>query len=98
MASGSGIVLSSDGYIATNNHVVEDGIEYYVDVFNKGLKTTPAKRKLHFRLEHKIICNYLNAKNNELKNENLNINSTCNNNIFTTGYGTDKGLQRHLNL
>ncbi len=38
MASGSGIVLSTDGYIATNNHVVEDGIEFFVDVFTNGIK------------------------------------------------------------
>jgi hypothetical protein len=40
MASGSGIVLSTDGYIATNNHVVDGGIEFYVDVFTNGIKKT----------------------------------------------------------
>lgn len=38
MASGSGIVLSTDGYIATNNHVVDGGIEFFVDVFTNGFK------------------------------------------------------------
>lgn len=38
MASGSGIVLSTDGYIATNNHVVDGGIEFFVDVFTNGIK------------------------------------------------------------
>ena len=33
MSSGSGIVLSTDGYIATNNHVVDGGIDFFVDVF-----------------------------------------------------------------
>jgi V8-like Glu-specific endopeptidase len=36
--SGSGIVLTKDGYIATNNHVVENGLEYYVDIFTNGVK------------------------------------------------------------
>ena len=38
MASGSGIALSTDGFIATNNHVVEGGIEFFVDVFTNGIK------------------------------------------------------------
>jgi hypothetical protein len=38
MATGSGIVLSTDGYIATNNHVVDGGIEFFVDVFTNGIK------------------------------------------------------------
>jgi V8-like Glu-specific endopeptidase len=38
MASGSGIVLTKDGYIATNNHVIENGVEYFVDIFTNGVK------------------------------------------------------------
>ena len=38
IVSGSGIVLTKDGYIATNNHVVENGLEYYVDIFTNGVK------------------------------------------------------------
>lgn len=38
MASGSGIVLSTEGYIATNNHVVDGGLEFFVDVFSNGIK------------------------------------------------------------
>jgi hypothetical protein len=38
MASGSGIVLTQDGNIATNNHVIENGLEYYVDIFTNGIK------------------------------------------------------------
>lgn len=38
MSSGSGIVLSTNGYIATNNHVVDGGIEFFVDVFTNGIK------------------------------------------------------------
>jgi hypothetical protein len=38
MATGSGIVLSTDGYIATNNHVVDGGIEFFVDIFTNGIK------------------------------------------------------------
>jgi hypothetical protein len=38
MVSGSGIVLSKDGYIATNNHVIENGLEYFVDIYTNGIK------------------------------------------------------------
>ncbi|NNF01394.1 MAG: Do family serine endopeptidase [Bacteroidia bacterium] len=35
MASGSGVIISSDGYIVTNNHVIEDGNEIEVVMSNK---------------------------------------------------------------
>ena len=38
MTNGSGIVLTADGLIATNYHVVEDGLEFFVDVFTNGEK------------------------------------------------------------
>lgn len=38
IASGSGIAISTDGFIATNYHVVEGGIEFFVDVFTNGVK------------------------------------------------------------
>jgi len=34
-ASGSGVIISEDGYIVTNNHVVEDGDEIKVILFDK---------------------------------------------------------------
>ena len=40
-ASGSGVVISSDGYIVTNNHVVEDATDIKVTLYNK--KTYKAK-------------------------------------------------------
>ncbi len=39
--SGSGVVLTSNGYIVTNNHVVEDAIDIKVTLYNK--KTYKAK-------------------------------------------------------
>ena len=38
--SGSGIVLASEGFIATNYHVVDKGLDFEVDVFTNGLKKT----------------------------------------------------------
>ncbi len=38
--SGSGIAISSNGYIATNNHVVKDEIKIEVDVYKNGVKET----------------------------------------------------------
>lgn len=35
MASGSGVIISNDGYIVTNNHVVEDGDKINVILFDK---------------------------------------------------------------
>ncbi len=40
-ASGSGVIISSDGYIVTNNHVVENADEIEVILYNK--KTLKAK-------------------------------------------------------
>lgn len=41
MASGSGVLISSDGYIATNYHVIEDADELEVTLFdNRTLKAT----------------------------------------------------------
>ena len=31
---GSGVIISEDGYILTNNHVIDDGREYYVELAN----------------------------------------------------------------
>lgn len=41
MNSGSGVLISSDGYIVTNNHVVQDGKSLRVTLYNK--KTYQAK-------------------------------------------------------
>jgi hypothetical protein len=38
IVSGSGIILSKDGYLATNNHVIDNGIEYFVDICTNGIK------------------------------------------------------------
>lgn len=38
--NGSGVVLSSTGYIATSNHLLEPGYHFEVDVFNGGTKKT----------------------------------------------------------
>ena len=38
--SGSGLIISNNGYIVTNYHVIENGKHIEVDVFNKGLKRT----------------------------------------------------------
>lgn len=40
LATGSGVVLTSNGYIATNHHVIEDAIKIEVDVFTAGKKST----------------------------------------------------------
>jgi serine protease Do len=43
LASGSGFFISSNGYIVTNNHVIEDAREIYVDVNEEsGTKTYKA--------------------------------------------------------
>jgi serine protease Do len=34
-ASGSGVIISSDGYIVTNNHVIDDAKDIAVSLFNK---------------------------------------------------------------
>ena len=34
-STGSGVLISPDGYIVTNNHVIEDGDEYEVTLFDK---------------------------------------------------------------
>ncbi len=39
-ASGSGVAITSDGYITTNNHVVNGGLKYEVDVYKNGIKST----------------------------------------------------------
>ena len=41
MATGSGVIISRDGYIATNNHVVKDAVEYTVQLNNR--KRYPAE-------------------------------------------------------
>ncbi|MCE9540289.1 MAG: serine protease, partial [Bacteroidetes bacterium] len=38
--NGTGVVLSSEGYIATSNHNLEPGYHFEIDVFNKGVKKT----------------------------------------------------------
>ncbi len=38
---GSGVIISGDGYILTNNHVISEGKEYYVEMANG--KVLPAK-------------------------------------------------------
>ena len=40
VGNGSGIVLSSAGYIVTSNHKLEAGYHFEIDVFNGGTKTT----------------------------------------------------------
>lgn len=35
VSSGSGVIISSDGYIITNHHVVEDGSSFEVTLYNK---------------------------------------------------------------
>ena len=35
ISSGSGVIISSDGYIITNHHVVEDGSSFEVTLYNK---------------------------------------------------------------
>ena len=35
VSSGSGVILSGDGYIMTNNHVIEDGSRYEVTFYDK---------------------------------------------------------------
>ena len=35
MSSGSGVIISSDGYIITNHHVVEDGSNFEVTLYDK---------------------------------------------------------------
>ncbi len=40
MSSGSGIVLTTDGFIATNYHVVDKGLDFFVDIFTNGVKAT----------------------------------------------------------
>lgn len=34
MSTGSGVLVSNDGYIVTNNHVIEDGIKFEVSLFD----------------------------------------------------------------
>jgi len=34
-STGSGVIISPDGYIVTNNHVIEDGDKYEVTLYNK---------------------------------------------------------------
>lgn len=35
ISSGSGVIISSDGYIITNHHVIENGVEFDVTLYNK---------------------------------------------------------------
>lgn len=35
VSSGSGVIISTDGYIITNHHVIEDGATYEVSMFDK---------------------------------------------------------------
>jgi S1-C subfamily serine protease len=39
-SSGSGLILTANGYIVTNYHVIENASHIEVDVFNKGIKKT----------------------------------------------------------
>jgi S1-C subfamily serine protease len=39
-SSGSGIIITTDGYITTNYHVVEGGEDFKVDLYENGLKKT----------------------------------------------------------
>lgn len=41
LASGSGVIISADGYVATNNHVIQDAAEVEVTLFDN--RTFPAE-------------------------------------------------------
>ena len=40
LSSGSGIVLTKNGFVATNHHVVDKGVKFYVDFIVDGKKSS----------------------------------------------------------
>lgn len=54
ITSGSGVALTVDGYFATNFHVIDKGIEYYIDVFTNGVKKTYTAKVIKTDIENDL--------------------------------------------
>jgi S1-C subfamily serine protease len=56
--AGSGVIISSDGYIVTNNHVIDIGYGYKIDYFHSAHSAQSSDKSKHHTYEYGEKCNF----------------------------------------